>query len=368
MRVLKIAILLVMFGASGQSAAAEHPAPSSDPVREAAAERPKPEDGHFRSLMPLAGYNPTYRIFAGGGYFIKRVKEHVERTSLSFVGVFAQTKVVKFEINWDQRLGERWRLDLRNELGNGFESNFGRGNNTRVEDRIDVPFWKDETEAYFPYAVTPHLSIGPGVEHRARRNHAKVREVENRQRDPIANEEFVVAPGIRQELDFRDLPGNPSLGWRQIFRVTTAFPYRGPVRSRSTTFDLSLELFQYLLDRDLVLAHSLAGGFIAGTPTYLNEFRLGGTDRLRGYFYNRFRGTKYYVEQTELRYPVFKAVGGAFFLEFGEATADRFSRAHASYGAGLRIGLPPDYISKVRIDYAKGRDQAGVFVDFGHPF
>jgi outer membrane protein assembly factor BamA len=259
-------------------------------------------------------------------------------------------------------------MDLRNELGNGFESNYGRGNETRVEDRIDVLFWKDETEVYFPYRITPRLSIAPGFEHRARRNKAEFRAQENLQKDPIAGEEFVVAPGIKEELDYRDIPANPSLGWHQGFRITYAMPYRGNVRARSTTLDFDFDIFQYIINRDLVLAHAIAGGIIFGEPTYLNEFRLGGTDRLRGYFYNRFRGKKYYVEQSELRFPILGLVSGASFLEFGEVTDTRFSRAHVSYGGGLRIGLPPDKISKIRIDYAIGRDQKGVFVDFGHAF
>lgn len=341
---------------------------AQDPVLAATTKRPKPEDGTFRSLVPLGGYNPTYKVFLGGGYFQNKVFEGKKRYEFGLVGIFAQAKAVKLELNWHRYFSEHWHLDLRNELSSGFESNYGRGNETRVEDRVDVLFWKDELEAYFPYNLNPRLSIGPGVEHRARHNRAEFRKDAFRQVDRVPDQEFVVAAGIKQELDYRDIPANPSLGWHQSFRVTYAFPYKGEVRARSTTLDGQFEIFQYIIDRDLVLAHSLNGGIIIGEPTYLNQFRLGGTDRLRGYFYNRFRGKNYYVEQSELRFPVLGAVSGASFLEFGEVTDRRFSRAHVSYGAGIRIGLPPDKISKIRIDYAIARDQRGVFVDFGHAF
>lgn len=340
-----------------------------DPVLTATEVRPKPEDGTFRSLVPLGGYNPTYKVFLGGGYFQNKVSDGVKRYEFGVAGIFAQAKATKLEINWHRYFSPRWRMVLRNELANGFESNYGRGNETRVEDRVDVLFWKDETEVYFPIHFNPRFSIGPGFEHRARRNRAEFRgPEERRQKDPVPSEEFVVAPGLKQELDYRDVPSNPSLGWRQSLRVTTAFPYRGTVRNRSTTLDMNLEIFQYLLDRELVLAHALAGGVIFGEPTYLNQFRLGGTDRLRGYFYNRFRGKRYYVEQSELRFPIAGLFSGASFLEFGEVTDRHFSRAHVAWGGGLRIGLPPDKISKIRIDYAVGRDQRGIFVDFGHAF
>lgn len=339
-----------------------------DPVLTATETQPKAKDGKFRSLVPLAGYNPTYKFYGGGGYFVNRVSDGVKVSELGVVAVIAQQRSTKLEVNYHRYFSENFRMDLRNELSNGFESNYGRGNETRVEDRVDVLFWKDETEVYFPYSLNPRLRIGPGLEHRVRRNRREARTYTPREVDPIPNEEAVIAAGIKQELDYRDIPANPSLGWNQVLRVTTAYGYGGRIRKPSTTIDLNVGLFQYIIERDLVLAHSIAGGIIYREPTYLNQFRLGGTDRLRGYFYNRFRGTRYYVEQSELRFPIYKAIGGSSFLEFGEVTDKRFSRAHVSYGAGVLIGLPPDKISKIRIDYAIGRDQRGVFLDFGHAF
>ena len=154
----------------------------------------------------------------------------------------------------------------------------------------------------------------------------------------------------------------------EALRLFRGFPYQGPLRGSFTVLDAEIQMFQYLLDKDLVLASGLAGGVIFGRAPYLSQFRLGGTDRLRGFFYDRFRGSKYYVQQNELRFPVLGLVGGATFLEFGEVTEKHFSRAHVSYGVGLRIGIPPDKVAQMRIDYAMSADQKGVFVDFGHAF
>ncbi|MGZ3653201.1 MAG: hypothetical protein ACXWSC_18665, partial [Bdellovibrionota bacterium] len=86
------------------------------------------------------------------------------------------------------------------------------------------------------------------------------------------------------------------------------------------------------------------------------------------FYHNRFRGSKYYVEQNELRFPIFRIVSGTAFLEFGEATNTDFTRPHRGYGGGLLIGIPPDNVSKIRIDYALSIDQKGITVDFGHAF
>jgi outer membrane protein assembly factor BamA len=189
-----------------------------------------------------------------------------------------------------------------------------------------------------------------------------------REKDRLPEKEFSLAAGFKQVLDFRNIPENPSLGWHEAFRLFQGFPYAGPVRKAFTVVDSEIQMYQYLVNRDLVLASGLAGGVIFGEAPYLSQFRLGGTDRLRGFFYDRFRGSKYYVQQNELRFPILSPFSGATFLEFGEVTEKHFNRAHVSYGLGLRIGIPPDEVSKFRIDYAMSADQKGIFVDFGHAF
>jgi hypothetical protein len=361
--------LLALFSFSPLSLAAEAP---KDPVAEAAENQPKPENGKFKSMVPLGGYNPTYGIFVGGGYFRKVVENNVQKSSWGFIAVISQfRRAIKTEFKGEARLGNFWRVEWRNEVANGYESNFGLGNESRVGDRVDVPHWKNELDLYLPYYSTQRFAIGPGLEHRARRNNHLTHFESAGQRDRVEDEEFTLGLVLLERVDYRDIPENPSLGWIQELRITEVMPYGGPKRRPFLMLDLEISVFQYLVARELVLAHSVAGGQIFGDPTYLNQFRLGGTDRLRGYYYGRFRGSSYYLEQTELRFPIYKLVGGALFGEFGEVTAkerDSFTRAHVSYGGGLRIGLPPDNVAKIRIDYAIGRDQRGLFVDFGHAF
>ena len=363
------------FGASHETPPIHPEAPSAqaaikegDLVKAAVEMQPKPDDGVSQSIFPVVGYEPTYGIFVGGGYFRKKVENQIPQSEWSFVGIVSQQLAVKMEYRLDRRIGDRWRLILRNELGNGFESNYGLGGDTKTAARVDVDLWKDELDIYVPYSITRRLRIGPWIEHRIRHNHSQDPAELARQVDRLPDKEASVGLGFKEELDFRDVPENPSLGWRQALRVMLGQPYSGPVDRTFVVVDLDLQLFQYLMEKDLVLATSLAGGVIFGDAPFLSQFRLGGTDRLRGFYLNRFRGSKYYIQQTELRFPIWDLVSGATFLEFGEATERHFSRANVSYGAGLRIGIPPDRVSKVRIDYAMSRDQKGVFVDFAHAF
>lgn len=374
---------LVLLSSFAVAAKAENPSTSTGnnvpaPARKAIAEgdmvraavemRPKPEDGMFHSIFPVVGYDPTYGVFLGGGYFRRRVQDQQPRAEWSIVGIVSQKLAVKMEYRLDRTLGGRWRLIVRNELANGFESNYGLGGETLTADRVDVDLWKGELDVFAPYAVSKRFRVGPVVEHRIRRNHSQDPAELARQKDPLPSKEASVAVGFKEELDYRDIPENPSLGWRQALKFTVGQPYSGPVGSTFAAVDADVQFFQYALEKDLVLAYSLAGGVIFGDAPFLSQFRLGGTDRLRGFYTNRFRGSKYYLQQTELRFPIWSLVSGASFLEFGEVTERHFGRANVSYGLGLRIGIPPDKVSKVRIDYAMSRDQKGVFVDFAHAF
>lgn len=353
---------------------AEPPQPPAhpDPVAKEVESQPRPESGVFKSITPLAGYNPTFGVFVGGGYFRKVVEENLQKSSWGFIAVISQfRRAVKTEFKGEARIDSHWRAEWRNEIAHGFESNFGLGNETRVEDRVDVMQLKNELDLAFPYYFSDRFAIGIGFEHRARRNDPLTSYERARQVDPEPDTEFTGAAQLLERVDYRNIPENPSLGWLQELRVTRVWPYGGPKRQPSLMLDFEISMFQYLRSRDLVLAYGLAGGQIFGEPTWLNQFRLGGTDRLRGYYYGRFRGSAYYLTQTELRFPIYKFLSGVTFGEFGEVTArekDPFTRAHVSYGGGLRIGLPPDNVAKIRIDYAIGRDQRGVFVDFGHAF
>lgn len=348
--------------------AAEEAIQEKDLVKAAVEMQPRPKDGKFKSWFPVAGYNPTYGIFAGGGYFRKVVEGGEPISEWSVTGILSQKKAVKLEWRVNKKLSENWGFVMRHEWGNGFESNYGLGNETKTADRVDVDLWKNEIDLFFPYQVLPRFSIGPYIESRIRRNHGMDPAEVARQKDPLPDREFSIAAGFQQVLDYRNIPSNPSLGWHQALRIFRGFPYMGPKRRSFTVIDAEIQTFQYLVEKDLVLATSLAGGVIFGEAPYLSQFRLGGTDRLRGFFYGRFRGSKYYVQQNELRFPILGIFSGASFLEFGEVTEKHFSRAHVAYGIGLRIGIPPDMVSKMRIDYAMSRDQKGIFVDFGHAF
>lgn len=348
-------------------------AASNQATKEATGEGPREtiveKDGTFRSIAPLAGYNPTYGAFIGLGYFSKTIVDQKLALNWALMGIVAQKKGAT-QLIWrgEKRLSNLWGIEWRNEFANGFEANYGAGNETRVEDRIDVPLTKDEIDLHFRYHIWERFTVGPVIRVRARHNRPMPDRDFVRQVNPIEDRELTGSFGVLQRFDFRDNTSDPSRGWVEEFEVKYTKPFQGRVEKSFTSVELQISNFQSLLSQDLILATSLSGGITSGTPTFLHEFRLGGTHKLRGYYQNRFRGSRYYVQQSELRFPLIGAVSGTTFLEFGEATYDQFRRPHVSYGGGLLFGLPPDKVSKIRFDFALSPDQQGFLVDFGHAF
>ena len=93
---------------------------------------------------------------------------------------------------------------------------------------------------------------------------------------------------------------------------------------------------------------------------------MGGAYTLRGFYSNRFRGSRYYAGQMEMRFPLYGRFSGAGFMDVGDITDGAFTGARLSYGCGIRFALNANV--KLRLDYGTSNDQNGVFFTFGEAF
>lgn len=359
-------VLITMFLIAGVSQAqiADEGLPNPFEIAKVREERARAESGISRSLVPIAGYNPTYRIFVGGGFFWERSPD----LGFGINGIVTQGQVFKVETDLSVR-NNRWTYRIHDEIGKGFEPNYGAGPETRTSDRVDLKLFKNMFQVEANWYAGMGVSIGPLIDYKLRRNFSRPGDPTlSGSRDPYDPREDSWGLGLVERWDLRDNPTSPRYGWFQTFKAI-AFPADLQLQHASyTQLQSEVRLFQFLFDPEIVFAFQLVGGVTFGVPSYLNEYKLGGTDYLRGYLENRFRGKRFYNQQNEMRFPIYKALGGVAFMEFGEASNEAFSHPSMSYGAGVRIGLPPDYISKIRVDFAIGRDQRGVFFDFGQAF
>ena len=122
-----------------------------------------------------------------------------------------------------------------------------------------------------------------------------------------------------------------------------------------------------------ILALRLMGGYIDGDVSYGNLFDLGGSNTLRGYEDDQFKGKKMYAATLEYRFPIAKKVQGVLFTDMGSAWGlDRGKipwyedddSLNWSVGVGLRLQTP---IGPIRLDYGHG-DQNKFHFSFGTQF
>lgn len=126
------------------------------------------------------------------------------------------------------------------------------------------------------------------------------------------------------------------------------------------------------LGNNHVLALRAAAGYIFGNASYTQLFTIGGSNTLRGYEDDQFRGRRFYNATAEYRFPIFSKIQGVIFADVGSAWDapdvnwyKDGKRFNVGYGPGLRIQTP---IGPVRLDWGFGKDGNKFAFAFGGQF
>ncbi len=99
---------------------------------------------------------------------------------------------------------------------------------------------------------------------------------------------------------------------------------------------------------------------------------LGGTERMRGIYENRYRDKTVSMAQLELRFPIFWIISGTAFggmgqvaPTYGDFVMDGFKYG---YGAGLRLLIDEATSSVIRFDISFRQGGHSIFVGFNEAF
>jgi outer membrane protein insertion porin family len=129
------------------------------------------------------------------------------------------------------------------------------------------------------------------------------------------------------------------------------------------------EARQYLkVGKEQVVALRMTAGYADGHMPESGKFAVGGSDTLRGYEDDEFKGDKMLTATAEYRFPVAKKVQGVVFTDIGNAwdgEGYKLDDLKASAGVGLRITTP---IGPIRLDYAQGSEGGKTHFSFGGQF
>lgn len=129
--------------------------------------------------------------------------------------------------------------------------------------------------------------------------------------------------------------------------------------------------YYYRAGGESVWALNLGAGYASGDMPLSQRFSMGGSDTLRGYEDDQFRGNSMLKATLEYRFPIVKKVQGVLFTDNGYAWDKRhedefdLGLIKNSYGLGLRINSP---LGPVKLDYGYGEDGGKFHFSFGGQF
>lgn len=126
--------------------------------------------------------------------------------------------------------------------------------------------------------------------------------------------------------------------------------------------------YYYRAGGESVWALNLGAGYADGDMPLSQRFSMGGSDTLRGYEDDQFRGNSMLKATLEYRFPIIKKVQGVLFTDNGYAWDKRhedefdLGLIKNSFGVGLRINSP---LGPVKLDYGYGDDGGKFHFSFG---
>ena len=171
---------------------------------------------------------------------------------------------------------------------------------------------------------------------------------------------------LNRTYDSRDNVFSPTEG--------TRFSLTAELAGKSLGGDFNFNKFtledrQYFkVGKSQVVAARLIAGYGDGKMPDSAKFSVGGTDTLRGYKEDQFKGDKMLAATAEYRFPVTKKVEGVVFGDIGKAWEGegyKLDDLKASVGVGIRLSSP---IGPIRLDYARGEAGGKVHFSFGGQF
>lgn len=169
-------------------------------------------------------------------------------------------------------------------------------------------------------------------------------------------------------FDNRDNIYDPHEGKRLAFSIENSQGLGGDFGFVKYTVDTR---YYFRAGGESVWALNIMGGYASGDMPLSQRFSMGGSETLRGYEDDQYRGNSMVKGTLEYRFPIIKKIQGVLFNDNGYAWDKRFEdkfdfdKTKSSVGVGLRINSP---LGPIRLDYGWGSKGGKFHFSFGGQF
>ena len=160
--------------------------------------------------------------------------------------------------------------------------------------------------------------------------------------------------GLFAQYDTRDVTFNASKGVFVKFEAKWYPEWLGNTRRTFGRFTLTLDYYLKLW-KGAVLAYDLYADATAGTPSWHMYAKMGGMERMRGYYEGRYRDKKLVETQIELRQKIYRRHGIVGWIGGGQVWGTdkfRWGNTLCSFGCGYRFEFKNRM--NIRLDYGWG--------------
>jgi len=331
------------------------------------------------SPIPFAGYSTETSTVVGitkyNGFKIKSDKladSLIQPSSVMVYAYYTMNKQYKIYANIDLMHGDnKYNSKIEFLLLDYPSLYFGIGDNTTEDKEVLIDFKNLMISPSFDYNFYENMYIGAKYTFN---NYIEVKPLEE---DTFIRDELITDnEGIQSGLGLRfirEKRDNRIRAKSGSYTFVSFDVYSDIIGSTHDYSSLVIDLRKYITPiPQLTIAGQFYSEIKAGDVPIQSMAVLGGTERMRGIYENRYRDKTVSMAQVELRFPIFWIISGAAFWgmgqvapTYGDFVMDGFKYG---YGGGLRILIDEATSSVIRFDLSFREDGHSIFVGFNEAF
>ncbi len=306
-------------------------------------------------FVPIAFYAPETGTGLGASVVWFHERERKVIDNFTFTGFGTQEKQAILMAQFDGDIFEKAHLKLLAQGKYFPESFYGIGGDTRSEDEERFLSMQYGGRIALLYKFTSDWSLGPAYRFFSS-------DIQERDEDGMlmtgdiegSDTYNISGAGLTTEWDTRDNIYYPTKGLKFSWRTTGYHPALGSdYKFAQSCIDLRKYVSvmkKHILAMQILLSNSF------GEVPFLQLYKLGGLEMLRGFYQTRFRDRNYLAAQIEYRYPIYKSFGGALFGAIGDVCEEMdelsIRKVKAAAGIGVRYRLAKTNNLNLRFDFA----------------